>query len=79
MASSAACGRARMQDAARYFRNCLASKGPEVALGRVAFVLYTPGPALIELARLTDGLKDQWAPSQVPDIAWRMIEVPPLA
>ena len=70
---------AEMQDAARYFRNCLASKGPEVALGRVAFVLYTPGPALIELARLTDGLKDQWAPSQVPNIAWRMIEVPPLA
>ena len=52
---------AEMQDVARYFRNCLASKIPEVALGRVGFVLYAPGPALIELARLTDGLNDQWA------------------
>lgn len=52
---------AEMQDVARDFRNCLASKIPEVALGRVAFVLYVPGPALIELARLTDGLNDQWA------------------
>jgi hypothetical protein len=50
-----------MQDAARHFRNCLASRIPEVALGRVAFVLYAPGPALIELARLTDGRNDQWA------------------
>jgi hypothetical protein len=51
---------AAMQEAARQFRNCLASKIPEVALGRVAFVLFVPGPALLELARLTDGRNDQW-------------------
>jgi hypothetical protein len=52
---------ADMQEAARQFHNCLASKIPEVALGRVAFVLYVPGPALIELVRLTDGRNDNWA------------------
>jgi hypothetical protein len=51
-----------MIDAAARFSNCLKSKIPLVAVGRVAYVEYTQGPAIIELLSLSD---DQWAVEQI--------------
>jgi hypothetical protein len=45
-----------IRDAAIRFRNCLRRLIPATALGRAAFIEYTPHPVIIQLAPLSGGL-----------------------
>jgi hypothetical protein len=58
-----------LEDAAERFSNCLRSKIPVCALGRVAYIEYKPGPAIVELNSLSQGqwlLEGIYSPSNGP-------------
>jgi hypothetical protein len=60
---------ADIHEAAKRFKNCLASKLPEIVLGRLFYIEFRPAPALIELVRLNRGewaLEGLYGPTNAP-------------